>query len=104
MLPTITYKPKEGLAPGERCQTFETADPRIAHCAPDVFDGAREIIREEFGEGFEMDHITYPPGTSPGPEVGTWAHTAQAMASLGVGSEEGFDWDQWKDEMKEGDF
>ena len=30
--------------------------------------------------------------------VGTWAHTASIMAA---GDTSGFDWDNWKDEMKE---
>lgn len=35
------------------------------------------------------------------PIPGTYAFTAMMMAKLGVGAEEGFDWDAWKDEMKE---
>ena len=35
---------------------------------------------------------------SAGPQVGTWAHTARLMASM---DDTGFDWDTWKDEMKE---
>ncbi len=35
-----------------------------------------------------------------GPKPGTWAHTARMMAA---GDDSGFDWDAWKDEMKERD-
>lgn len=40
------------------------------------------------------------PGERVGPEPGTWAHTARIMAA---GDDSGFDWDAWKDEMKERD-
>lgn len=33
-----------------------------------------------------------------GPPPGTWAFTARIMAE---GDDSGFDWDRWKDEMKE---
>lgn len=36
-----------------------------------------------------------------GPEPGTWAATARMMAQ---GDDSGFDWDAWKDQMKEQDF
>ena len=36
----------------------------------------------------------------PGPQPGTWAFTARMMAA---GDNSGFDWDAWKDEMKERD-
>ncbi len=35
------------------------------------------------------------------PPPGSWAATARLMASSGV--DDGFDWDVWKDEMKERD-
>jgi hypothetical protein len=35
-----------------------------------------------------------------GPAPGTWAFTARLMAQ---GDDSGFDWDAWKDEMKERD-
>jgi hypothetical protein len=35
--------------------------------------------------------------TMMGPEPGTWAMVAQLMAEL----DPGFDWDSWKDEMKD---
>jgi len=38
----------------------------------------------------------------PGPTPDSYAATARMMASLG--GDDGFDWDQWKDEMKERDF
>lgn len=38
-----------------------------------------------------------------GPPPGTWAATAWLMAGAGVGQDDGFDWDAWKDEMKERD-
>ena len=39
--------------------------------------------------------------TSPkGPPPGSWAATARMMAQ---GDDSGFDWDRWKDEMKERD-
>lgn len=38
------------------------------------------------------DHLT--------PPVGSWAYTARMMAEL----EPDFDWDRWKDEMKESDW
>lgn len=34
------------------------------------------------------------------PPVGSWAETARLMASI----DPDYDWDAWKDEMKEGDF
>lgn len=34
-----------------------------------------------------------------GPEPGTYAYTARLMAEIFPG----YDWDQWKDEMKEAD-
>jgi len=37
---------------------------------------------------------------SAGPQPGTWAHTARMMAE---GDDSGFDWDAWKDEMKDRD-
>jgi len=36
-----------------------------------------------------------------GPQPGTWAYTAQVMA-LTSDPDDGFDWDAWKDQMKEG--
>jgi hypothetical protein len=36
-----------------------------------------------------------------GPPPGSWAATARMMAE---GDDSGFDWDAWKDEMKERDF
>lgn len=36
-----------------------------------------------------------------GPLLGTWAFTARIMAE---GDDSGFDWDRWKDEMKEHDW
>jgi hypothetical protein len=33
------------------------------------------------------------------PPAGSWAATARAMAAMG--GDDGFDWDAWKDEMKE---
>lgn len=36
------------------------------------------------------------------PPPGSWAETARFMASLG--GDDGFDWDDWKDRMKDGDF
>ena len=38
-------------------------------------------------------------GSLSGPQPGTWAHTARMMAA---GDDSGFDWDAWKDQMKEG--
>lgn len=35
------------------------------------------------------------------PPVGSWAATARLMAS--IGGDDDFDWDRWKDEMKEGE-
>jgi len=40
------------------------------------------------------------PEKSNGPAPGTWAATARMMAQ---GDDSGFDWDAWKDEMKERD-
>jgi hypothetical protein len=40
------------------------------------------------------------PEESKGPQPGTWAYTARMMAA---GDDSGFDWDRWKDEMKERD-
>lgn len=39
-------------------------------------------------------------GITDGPQPGTWAYTARMMAE---GDTSGFDWDAWKDEMKERD-
>ena len=39
-------------------------------------------------------------GITDGPQPGTWAWTARAMAE---GDTSGFDWDAWKDEMKDRD-
>lgn len=36
-----------------------------------------------------------------GPMPGTWAFTAMIMAE---GDDSGFDWDRWKDEMKESEY
>ena len=38
--------------------------------------------------------------TFDGPQPGTWAYTARMMAE---GDDSGFDWDAWKDEMKDRD-
>jgi len=35
------------------------------------------------------------------PPAGSWASTARLMAGLG---DDDFDWDAWKDSMKDGDF
>jgi hypothetical protein len=37
-----------------------------------------------------------------GPTPDSYAATARMMA--GLGGNDGFDWDQWKDEMKDGEF
>ena len=37
-------------------------------------------------------------GVKNEPQSGTWAHTARMMASM---DNSGFDWDAWKDEMKD---
>jgi len=53
----------------------------------------------------EMDAAWFSEETAPvevdpnEPPLGSWAATARMMASCGDG--DGFDWDQWKDEMKE---
>ena len=39
-------------------------------------------------------------GITDGPQPGTWAYTARLMAE---NDDSGFDWDAWKDEMKERD-
>ncbi len=39
-------------------------------------------------------------GSLSGPPPGSWAATARMMAQ---GDDSGFDWDRWKDEMKERD-
>jgi hypothetical protein len=36
-----------------------------------------------------------------GPAPGSWADVARMMAGLGGADAEGFDWDAWKDQMKE---
>jgi len=58
-----------------------------------------------------LDDETADPGECPlwvepvvepvednGPAIGTWAFTARMMAE---GDDSGFDWDAWKDEMKD---
>lgn len=39
-------------------------------------------------------------GSLSGPQPGTWAHTARTMAAM---DNSGFDWDAWKDQMKDRD-
>ena len=43
----------------------------------------------------EPEHF---PMQDSGPQPGTWAHTAKLMSSM---DDDGFDWDAWKDEMKD---
>ena len=53
----------------------------------------------------EMDAAWFAEETAPieadpnEPALGSWAATARMMASCG--NDDGFDWDQWKDEMKD---
>ena len=51
---------------------------------------------DEGGFNWETGEQEEPPG----PQPGTWAFTARMMAA---GDNSGFDWDAWKDEMKERD-
>ena len=53
------------------------------------------------GDGGNLsDEPRHFPMQDSGPQPGTWAYTARAMASM---DDSGFDWDAWKDEMKERD-
>ena len=54
-------------------------------------DGQEEMRQDEARE--EAADRNEPP-------AGSWAATARVMASLG--GDDDFDWDQWKDDMKEG--
>ena len=42
--------------------------------------------------------IPVPQEAVSGPPVGSWAHVAQIMAQV---DDSGFDWDAWKDQMKD---
>ena len=62
-------------------------------------------IEQESESEFDLDGNGTGPslakqGITDGPQPGTWAWTARAMAE---GDTSGFDWDAWKDEMKERD-
>ena len=49
-----------------------------------------------------MDPDSKTPDTIPcEPPPGSWAETARMMAQMFP--DDGFDWDAWKDQMKEGD-
>ncbi len=66
------------------------------------FDALCREIEDKFdGRKVRVTSCTMPrdPNFS-GPEPGTWAATAAMMAD---GDDSGFDWDAWKDEMKEAD-
>lgn len=49
----------------------------------------------------ETENTAEKPAEVEGPMPGTWAYTARMMA-LTSDPDDDFDWDAWKDEMKEG--
>ena len=70
-------------------------------------DEMNRQTRERLGEGWETSEeeafgVNPAAGTtvhiSAEPQLGTWAATARLMAE---GDDSGFDWDEWKDRMKD---
>jgi len=50
----------------------------------------------------DLQHLVYDEA-SVRPTPGTWAHTAGLMSEIfPEGPGDGLDWDDWKDQMKEG--
>lgn len=45
----------------------------------------------------DLPPVEFKPTIRPEPPVGSWASVARIMADI----EPDFDWDSWKDEMKE---
>ena len=86
----VEAAPFEGVAPeaGEGCEKCD-GEGCFASCEEPEIDYDVETFDESDYDGDGVE----------GPEPGTWAHTARAMAR--AFPDDGFDWDAWKDEMKE---
>ena len=61
-------------------------------------DEMNRRTREQLGPTWETTREELELILPRGPEPGTWAHTARLMAK---DDDSGFDWDAWKDEMKD---
>jgi hypothetical protein len=59
-----------------------------------------EVKRDSDGEIHLCREVEIEPVIPEGPPPGTWAFTARLMAETAPPDED-FDWDAWKDEMKE---
>jgi hypothetical protein len=86
-------------------QLVEIANEKVAK--PAQKDEMNRQTRERLGADWETTEEEVF-GTNPAavkevkistePQPGTWAYTARVMASM---DDSGFDWDAWKDEMKD---
>ena len=68
-------------------------EPRKTGPMPLLISGLTQAEKDKMNEAPETK-------TPKGPPPGSWAATARMMAQ---GDDSGFDWDRWKDEMKERD-
>jgi hypothetical protein len=68
---------------------------------PSETDDRRDELRAQAKKHLAaIDAVRVEQGITDGPQPGTWAYTARMMAE---GDTSDFDWDAWKDEMKEQD-
>ena len=83
----------------ESCQASYHED-KYHTCLDKEVDDISESFQKDSGKTIISDVDT---GHS-GPNIATWAHTAQVMSKVfPEGPGQGMDWDMWKDEMKERD-
>ena len=59
---------------------------------------AVEVVSKFSAEAFCAEHAAEVKSLHREPPAGSWASVARMMAA---GDESGFDWDAWKEEMKE---
>lgn len=92
-----------GLPWGEKAAEMERSEP-IAFTPATVRAPAEECASCGdtpcgYGDPGNCAEAELAERECSGPEPGTWAYTARAMAA--IGDDDGMDWDAWKDEMKE---